>query len=122
MSDPDLRILREGLEKRLVDLRQTIDSTADSRKPVELDQASVGRLSRMDALQMQAMAHASERMRGQEIERIKATIKRIDEGEYGFCVNCDEQIGAKRLAIDPTIPNCIRCASGGDRKERNGSA
>ncbi|MFN4282375.1 MAG: TraR/DksA family transcriptional regulator [Alphaproteobacteria bacterium] len=111
----DLVALRQALKQRLDDLRQSIDSTADSRKPVELDQASVGRLSRMDAVQMQAMAQAAERMRGREIERIKATLKRIDDGDFGYCIACGEEIAPKQLAIDPTIPTCIRCASGADR-------
>lgn len=115
MKEIHLVALRQALKQRLDDLRQSIDSTADSRKPVELDQSSVGRLSRMDAMQMQAMAQAAERMRGQEIERIKATLRRIDDGDFGYCITCGEEIAPKRLAIDPTIPTCIRCASGTDR-------
>jgi DnaK suppressor protein len=115
VSEIELDALRQALNRRLDYLRQSIDSTADSRKPVELDQASVGRLSRMDAMQMQAMAQAAERMRGQEIERIKATLRRIDDGDFGYCISCGEEIAPKRLAIDPTIPTCIRCASGTDR-------
>ena len=107
--------VRDALDRRLHDVRQAIDSTADSRKPVELDQASVGRLSRMDAMQMQAMARASERLRNQEIERIKATLKRIDDGEFGYCVVCGEAIAPERLAIDPTIPTSIGCATGSER-------
>ena len=114
-SETELKALRQALNQRLDDLRRSIDSTADSRKPVELDQASVGRLSRMDAMQMQAMAQAAERMRGHEIERIKATLKRIDDGDFGTCMTCGEDIAPKRLAIDPTVPTCIRCASGSGR-------
>lgn len=57
----------------------------------------MGRLSRMDALQVQAMAQAVERRRGQELGRIKATLGRIDDGEFGYCVTCGEQIAPKRL-------------------------
>ncbi|MFD0387878.1 TraR/DksA C4-type zinc finger protein [Tistrella bauzanensis] len=101
------------MNRRLDDLYQATDSTAASRKPVELDQASVGRLSRIDAMQMQAMAMAAERLRGHEIERIKAALKRIDDGDFGACVTCGEDIAPKRLSVDPTISTCIRCASGG---------
>lgn len=114
VSETELDALRQALNQRLDDLRQSIDNTAESRKPVELDQTSVGRLSRMDAMQMQAMAQAAERRRGQEIERIKAILRRIDDGDFGYCITCGEEIAPKRLAIDPTIPTCIRCASGAD--------
>ncbi len=115
LSETELKALRQALERRLDDLRRSIEGTADSRKPVELDQASVGRLSRMDAMQMQAMAQAAERMRGQEIERIKMTLGRLDDGDFGTCLTCGEDISPKRLAIDPTVPTCIRCASGSAR-------
>jgi DnaK suppressor protein len=115
LSDANLRALRTALNRRLDDLRQAIDSTAESGRPVELDQSSVGRLSRMDAMQMQAMAQATERRREQEIGRIKATLRRTDDGEFGFCLACGEEIAPKRLAIDPTAPTCIRCATGQTR-------
>jgi DnaK suppressor protein len=108
----DLSELRSYLVAKLEALEGASQSTAENRRPVELDQTTMGRLSRVDALQGQAMAQATERMRGQEVARIKAALARIDEGEYGYCTTCGEEIAAKRLATDPTIPICIRCASG----------
>jgi DnaK suppressor protein len=108
----DLTALRAGLAARLAEIEGASAATADSRRPVELDQASVGRLSRMDALQGQAMAQAAERNRDREAARIRAALKRIDDGEFGWCMTCGEEIAPKRLAADPTIATCIRCASG----------
>lgn len=108
----DLAALRAALVDRLEAVRAASETTADARRPVELDQTSVGRLSRMDAMQGQAMALATERRRHEEIRRVEAAIKRIDQGEYGTCISCGEEIAAKRLAVDPTIATCIRCASG----------
>lgn len=87
-------------------------SNADSRDTVELQQDSVGRLSRMDALQQQAMAKAQERRRAAERRRIAAALERIDEGEWGYCVNCGEEIAERRLRNDPSVATCINCASG----------
>ncbi|MEQ8395774.1 TraR/DksA C4-type zinc finger protein [Thalassobaculum sp.] len=115
MAEIDLEGTRQALTERLDELQRSTDSTADSRKPVELDQASVGRLSRMDAMQMQAMAQATERLRGQQIDRVRAALKRIDDGDYGYCVACGEEIEPKRLAVDLTVPTCIDCASGARR-------
>lgn len=110
MTDEELARLRASLAARLETLRTSSETSADDRKPVELDQQSVGRLSRMDAMQMQAMAQASEQRRKQEVMRIESAIKRIDEGEYGYCVTCGDEISDKRLKADPTIPTCINCA------------
>lgn len=112
-ASPDWSALRASLVTRLEALRDASETTADTRRPVELDQTSVGRLSRMDAMQVQAMAQATERRRHDEVRRVEAAIKRIDEGEYGHCISCGEEIPAKRLEVDPIIPTCIACASGG---------
>ena len=106
----DLETIRTGLLERRDALLALGRAAADSRRPVELDQATVGRLSRMDAMQVQAMAMETERRRGLELRRIEATLRRIDEDEYGYCVQCGEAIAAKRLALDPTTPTCIGCA------------
>lgn len=112
ITGSDLDRLRRDLAGRLDVLRRTTESTAEDRRPVELDQTAVGRLSRMDALQMQAMAQATERRRAVEIARIEAALRRVDGGDYGWCVTCGEAIAPKRLEADPTVPTCIDCASG----------
>ena len=82
------------------------------QQTVELEQQSVGRLSRMDALQNQAMAKAGQVRRNQMRLRIAAALKRLEEGEFGYCIDCGESIPAKRLELDPTVPKCLSCASG----------
>lgn len=103
--------IRRLLQDRLTALEAAAHQSREARKPVELDQASVGRLSRMDALQMQAMAQAEERRRQRDIQRTQYALKRLDEGEYGFCQTCGEAIAPGRLAVDPTVLTCIGCAS-----------
>ena len=92
------------------ELFSTSEETSGDRKPVELDQQSVGRLSRMDAMQVQAMAKAQEGRRAARLQMIEAALKRLDKGDYGFCTQCDEEIPAKRLEVDPASPRCIKCA------------
>ena len=108
----DTREMRKRLIGRRAELEGLGAATEESRRPVELDQTRVGRLSRMDALQEQAMAVEVERRRAIEIQRIDAALARLDSGEYGYCVACGEPIATKRLELDPTIPNCIDCAKG----------
>jgi DnaK suppressor protein len=104
---------RDRLIARRCELQQLAESSANSRKPVELDQTRVGRLSRMDALQNQAMSLEADRRRKAELLRIEASLKRIAEGDYGYCLACGEQIPLRRLELDPTLPTCIGCASRG---------
>lgn len=83
-----------------------------SQKTVTLDQQSIGRLSRQDALQQQAMAKASQTRRNLIRLRIKAAMERMDEEEFGYCTECGEVIPLKRLRLDPTTPTCVSCARG----------
>ena len=85
------------------------ERTGNDRKPVELDQSQVGRLSRMDAMQVQEMALEQERRREIEIKKINAALTRIAKGEYGFCLKCGKVISSKRLQFDPSAPLCVDC-------------
>lgn len=100
--------------QRLLDLKEELLALSrtgqDDRKPVELDQQSVGRLSRLDSMQVQAMARAADARRAMAIRQIDAALIRMDEGEYGWCVECGEEIAPKRLDSDPAAPRCSACA------------
>ena len=104
----------KDIRQRLADRRKQLlsDSAGSSadRAAVELDPTKVGRLSRMDALQMQAMSAALEGRRQQDLKKIDAALKRLDEGEYGHCLKCGEAIAPRRLKSDPAAPLCAACA------------
>ncbi|MEL6337665.1 MAG: TraR/DksA C4-type zinc finger protein [Pseudomonadota bacterium] len=100
------------IEARLAEIEAAEAATAEDRQAVTLDQQSVGRLSRMDAMQVQAMAQAQSRRRAAERIRLKAALKRIAEGEFGWCETCGEPIGERRLALDPGLTRCVDCAAG----------
>ena len=114
MSEIDLGTMRRRLEALKAELLAIEASAAEGRATVELDQTRVGRLSRMDALQGREMALATERRRKTEIAKIDAALARIDTGDFGYCLKCDEPVGDKRLAQDPAAPLCIDCARGGN--------
>ena len=101
------RLLAELAELDLDDARG-----AEEQKVVPLDQQAVGRLSRMDALQNQAMAKATQTRRTAQRQRITAALARIEEDEFGFCEDCGEEIALGRLELDPTAPKCVSCAAG----------
>lgn len=102
--------VRRALEQERDALKELSSGSSDERRPVELDQQSVGRLSRMDAMQAQAMANALETSRQDRLRHIEAALRRLDEGDYGICAVCGEDIPAKRLEVDPTIVLCIGCS------------
>ena len=103
---------RDQITERLTALQRESALSEETRRTVILDQQSVGRLSRMDAMQQQAMAQATERRRAVERQKLEAALARIDADEFGFCVDCGEDIPPARLALDPTVLRCISCARG----------
>jgi len=114
MSDSplDLEYFRQALlelQQNLIKLGAAGEAAAQT---VELDQSRVGRLSRMDALQAQAMSQASNRRRAETLRGVESALRRIDGGEFGECQECGEPINPKRLEFDPTVRRCISCAEG----------
>lgn len=108
----DLNAAKMLLEEELKTLDGEDTLGADDQKTVTLDQQSVGRLSRMDAMQRQAMAQATARRRAGRRVRIVAALKRLEDGEFGYCQECGEDIPAARITLDPTVMTCLPCAKG----------
>ena len=104
---------RTRLAARREELTGLSADAGEARATVALDQQAVGRLSRMDALQGQALAEAPERRRRRDLQRIEMAERRIGSGDYGMCAECDEPIADGRLAIDPMAERCVACAGRG---------
>lgn len=100
------------IRARLEELTALSASAEQSQAVVELDQQAVGRLSRMDALQNQAMAKAQQTNRNIETHRLKAALQRLEDGEYGYCEDCGDRIPDGRLKLDLAASKCVSCASG----------
>ena len=111
----DARPVRMRLEALRRELESLDRMSSEARRTVELDQQSVGRVSRIDALQRQAMAEATSRSRAAEIRRIDLALVRLGDDEYGWCEACGGEVGVKRLAVDPAAALCVGCASKGGR-------
>ena len=110
-NQQDTETFRARLVAKKEEIQKLRDMSKDARDAVELDQTTVGRLSRMDAMQGQAMAQATERSRQADLVRIESALKRLDDGSFGRCVVCDDDIAPKRLEFDPAVPTCISCAT-----------
>ncbi|MEM8918047.1 MAG: TraR/DksA C4-type zinc finger protein [Pseudomonadota bacterium] len=110
LSEDQLATLKTRLLDRQQELK-ALDAEGESwRGTVELDQQSVGRLSRMDAMQQQEMAQAEARRRFSELTGIAGALKRLEEGEYGWCAQCGEPIMFRRLELNPSAALCVNCA------------
>jgi len=107
---PDLEEFRSKLLRMQAELEAVDALGKEAGDTVELDQARVGRLSRMDAMQAQQMALESDRRRQQQLQKISGAVRRIEAGDFGYCFSCDEEINLLRLKADPTVTRCLSCA------------
>ncbi len=109
MNDKAIEQYRQQLLSLSSALQEREEAYKETEATVELDQSRVGRLSRMDAMQIQQMALESSRRRQHQLLKIEGALTRIESGEYGYCFVCGEEIAAQRLAVDPTSTRCIAC-------------
>lgn len=109
-TEPDIAYFRQKLETWREELAAAIKEDNAMAETVVLDQSKVGRLSRMDALQAQQMALAADRRRKQQRAVVIAALSRIEQGEFGECLDCGEWINTQRLEFDPTALRCVDCA------------
>ena len=106
----DLERYRAMVTDALASVDALMETTAEDQAPVKLDQQSSGRLTRMDAMQRQAMASETQRRRKLRRLQLQQTLKRLDEGEFGYCADCGNEIPAGRLDVDPAFHLCVKCA------------
>ncbi|SLN09641.1 RNA polymerase-binding transcription factor DksA [Roseovarius litorisediminis] len=112
MNDSELAKFREIILARMQELENEDALGQAGQATVQLDQQAVGRLSRMDALQNQAMAKANHARRQAQKTRLTAALARLEDGEYGYCEDCGDDIATRRLELDPAAAKCIQCARG----------
>lgn len=115
LTPDQLEQQRQILEALRVELLELLSSD-DSGSAVELDQSRVGRLSRMDAMQQQAMAVAKLSTYKRQLRQVVAALGRLDNGDYGFCKVCDEPIPFARLQIRPETEYCLKCQARADEQ------
>lgn len=117
LSEPELADFKTLLEHQLaesMDALQAIDTGT-----VMLDQTSVGRLSRMDAMQQQAMAQGLKDRAQRNQRRLKAALDRIQAGVFGLCCRCGDPVTRERLTADPATPFCGDCQDEIEEEKRN---
>lgn len=105
--------LEAAMRRELAEIDALVEGTEAGLAPVPLDQQSVGRLSRMDAMQGQALAQEADRRRQAHRIALQLALSRIETGKYGLCLDCGEPIAVRRLQIEPAARLCIRCAQRG---------
>lgn len=108
LTETELQRLGDKLLQVKKEIEQLLTDSVESSRPVDLG-LSIGRLSRVDAMQQQAMAKANREGHQRRLVLIDAALRTLKSGHYGLCRSCEEPISLKRLKARPETPFCIEC-------------
>lgn len=114
MDAETLQKFRTLLDRLATELRAGM-TEKDATAPVQLD-TSIGRLSRMDAMQSHQMALALKERRRLQLTRVERAQRAIKDGTYGACKLCLGPIAEERLEMQPEATVCVTCAAKGERR------
>jgi DnaK suppressor protein len=112
------KTLEQELKKAVNRLRQ-LEGTIDIEDvPVLGDNSPFAdEVDEIQASERREIGFATRELAVERVNRLVAALDRLDDGEYGRCVECGEAIAPARLRVMPEVPTCVRCQ---DRIERFG--
>ena len=105
-------MIREELLRSLTKLERSISANGNHARPRDLEQDTVGRLSRIEAIQSQGLASTLAAREKVQLEQIVAALRRLEDGTYGACNACGAPIPVERLMVFPETLACSACACG----------
>lgn len=107
------------LKNLLLEMRTRLDEQVRLSNPavdvVKLDQTSVGRVSRIDAIQQQGIAVAAQNKAKRQFVNVNKALKAMETGDYGFCLRCGHRISMPRLMVRPEACLCLSCQDISDK-------
>lgn len=109
LTPQQLESFRERLEMERAASEAAMVRSADDLRPIEASGSSIGRVTRIDAIQMQAMSQLSRSQLELRVQMIQNALAAVAEGTYGTCRGCNGPIALRRLEAIPEAPFCIAC-------------
>jgi DnaK suppressor protein len=109
MNQEQREQLRLGIFAEVKNLKKTVAQLEDSSKPVPPDNA-YGRLSRMEAINSKSISEAGLRSARSRLSRLENALQRLDEEDFGICLQCEEPIPIGRILLVPESTLCVGCA------------
>lgn len=111
LSASELEGLRDEILRQLERLERSMRVTDEGLRPVELDPGAVGRLSRIDELQNQALVRNLHEREQIKLGGLLKALRRMEEGVYGLCVECGGEVPFDRLLVFPETATCVSCSA-----------
>jgi len=109
MTENEKKEIKKIIDDQIESVRDEIEELKELTKPVKLD-ASVGRLSRMDAINNKAINDKQLREKKSTLQKLERAQERYKEGKLGICLKCGNEIPYGRLKFMPYTTRCVKCA------------
>jgi DnaK suppressor protein len=111
LSRAQLDEIRTELQRTLRRLERSM-KTDGAPAPREIDQSTVGRLSRIEALQNQGLVRNLQERERVKFDEVLQALGRLDDGTFGRCTGCRSTIEYNRLLVFPETRTCSGCGRG----------
>lgn len=108
MTDSEKKKLREIIVSRIEQTKEEIVELQELVKPIPLD-ASIGRVSRMDAINNKTINESSLREKKQQLKKLERAEENAESDKFGICTKCGEKIPFGRLEYMPHTTRCVNC-------------
>ncbi len=109
MTEDEKKEIKRIINEQIESAREEIEELKELTKPVKLD-ASVGRLSRMDAINNKAINEKQLREKKSTLQKLERAQARYEEDKLGKCLKCGDEIPFGRLKFMPYTTRCVSCA------------
>ena len=109
MNGEERKALRIKIIENIKKFESEIVRLEEATKPIAPEN-SLGRVSRMDAINNKGVAQASLHSARKRLVKLKISLDKIEDPEFGNCANCKNPIQPGRLMFMPESSNCVRCA------------
>ena len=110
MSPEDRKKIEKALNEEIAKIEKELPQLQQSSQPVAPDD-SIGRLTRMEAMQAANMSKAALDKSMNRLSRLKGALARIDQESFGICTECEEIIPVGRLLLMPESQTCVNCSA-----------
>ena len=109
MNESQLKALKEKIEDEIRVTQEKISKYSELCKPISPEN-SIGRISRMDAINNKSVVEAALRKSTEKMSQLKAMQNEITNSDFGACRKCQKKIPFGRLILQPHTKFCVICA------------
>ena len=109
MTTEERKALKAKIKATITKLELDIEQFEVAVKPISPEN-SIGRVSRMDAINNKGVAEAAMRSAKKKLNKLYAALEKIEDEDFGSCSRCGGPIPSPRLMYMPESTRCVRCA------------